>query len=87
LHRLQVVPQSAYRLPGLVQRRDDRCRDRTGAGARDPLKPVPGLIEGKDGAGQADALHPAALQDQIGRLSGAPHGCRRRIGHRSLDSL
>jgi hypothetical protein len=87
LHRLQVVPQSAYRLPGLVQRRDDRRRDRTGAGARDPLKPVPGLIEGKDGAGQADALHPAALQDQIGRLSGAPHGCRRTIGHRSLDSL
>jgi hypothetical protein len=88
LHRLQVIPQSAHRLPGLVQRRDDRRRDRARAGASDPLKPVPGLFEGKDGAGQADALYPAAFQDEIGRFSGALRGRgRSMIGHRSLDSL
>jgi hypothetical protein len=65
LNLLQVVLQFAQRLPGLVERRDDRRRDRAGTRPGDPLKPVSGLIKSQDRTGKPYALDPTAFQDEV----------------------
>jgi hypothetical protein len=90
LDLLQVVLQFAQRLPGLVERRDDRRRDRASTRPGDPMEPVPGLIKSQDRTGKSYALDPAAFQDKVSWLSGAssrrrtPRRCGRSlISHRS----
>ena len=58
------------RLAGSLQRDEEGGDDRAGRRTGDPREGVAGPGQGRHRAGEADALHAAALEDQVGAQRG-----------------